>query len=129
MKGDDLSERFLDFAARIVALVAAMPNDRPSRHISGQILRCGTSIGANYEEARGAESLQDFIHKVGISWKEARETKYWLRLIQKAKLLPPDRIASLIQEAGEIAAILAKSQLTAKNRKDKETDSIASEES
>ncbi len=127
MIGDDLSERFLDFAARIVVLVGALPNDRPSRHISGQLLRCGTSIGANYEEARGAESLQDFIHKVGISWKEARETKYWLRLIQKAKLLPPDRITNLIQEAGEIAAILAKSQLTAKNRKHKDRDSTIDE--
>lgn len=121
MKGDDLSERFLDFAARIVVLAGAMPNDRPGKHIGGQMLRSGTSIGANYEEARGAESRQDFIHKIGVAWKEARETGYWLRLLQKAKLLPPQRLSDLIQEASEISAILAKSQLTAKMRKEEST--------
>ncbi len=121
MKGDELSERFLEFAARIIVLVQSLPNDRAGRHISGQLLRCGTSIGANYEEARGAESQADFIHKIGVAWKESRESKYWLRLIQKSKLLASERLNALIQEASEISAILAKSHLTARSRQKENT--------
>lgn len=67
MKGDDLSERFLDFAARIIRLVSALPRSAVGRHIAGQLLRSGTAVGANYEEARGAESKADFNHKLGIA--------------------------------------------------------------
>ena len=116
MKGDELSERFLDFAARIVTLVGALPANKAGRHIGGQLLRSGTSIGANYEEARGAESRADFVHKLGIAWKEARETSYWLRLVQRAKLVKAERIDGLIQESNEISAILCKSQSTAKKK-------------
>lgn len=69
MKGDDLSERLLDFAARVLRLVDALPKNLIGRHIGGQLLRCGTSAGSNYEEARGGESRADFIHKLALSWK------------------------------------------------------------
>jgi four helix bundle protein len=67
MKGDELSDRFLEFAARIIRLVTALPKNPVARHIGGQLLRSGTAIGSNYEEARGAESRPDFIHKLGVA--------------------------------------------------------------
>ncbi len=119
MKGDDLSDRFLNFAARIIRLVNALPKNAAARHIGGQLLRSGTSIGANYEEARGAESKADFNHKLGVSWKEARESWYWLRLVKRAKLVKPELIDSLLQESNEITAIIGKSLSTSRggNRK------------
>lgn len=116
MKGDDLSDRFLDFAARTIALVGALPKNQVGRHIAGQLLRSGTSVGSNYEEARGAESRADFVHKLSISWKEARETWYWLRLVDRVQLIKPVRVVRLLQEANEISAILGKSLATAKGK-------------
>src|SRR5882762_5229110 len=106
MKGDELSERFLDFAVRVIHLVGALPNNKIGRHISGQLLRSGTAVGSNYEEARGAESRADFIHKLGVAWKEARESWYWLRLIHRSELVKPARVSALLQEATELTAIL-----------------------
>jgi four helix bundle protein len=99
MKGDDLSERLLNFAVRVIRLVAALPKNQAGKHVGGQLLRCGTSAGANYEEARGAESRPDFIHKLSISWKETRETWYWLKVIHRAELVKPGSIESLLGEA------------------------------
>jgi four helix bundle protein len=117
MKGDDLSERLLDFAARNIRLVNALPRSLAGRQVGGQLLRCGTGGGSNYEEARGAESGADFIHKLSISWKEVREAWYWLRLISRAQLLKPSLIDKLVQEANELSAILGKSLATARKRR------------
>jgi four helix bundle protein len=87
MKGDDLADRLLDFAVRVIRLVGALPKTPLGRHVNGQLARSGTSAGANYEEARGAESRADFVHKLGVSWKETREAWYWLRLIHRAELV------------------------------------------
>src|SRR5437588_9943491 len=116
MKGDDIAERLLDFAVRILRLVQALPKNSADRQVGGQILRCGTSAGANYEEARGAESRADFIHKLGVSWKEIRESWYWLKVIHRAEFVRPDRVQNLIQESGELSAILATSLKTARNK-------------
>jgi four helix bundle protein len=116
MRGDELSNRFLDFAARTIALVGSLPKNQVGRHVAGQLLRSGTSVGSNYEEARGAESRADSIHKLSISWKEARESWYWLRLVERVQLVKPVRIGSLLQEANEISAILGKSLATAKGK-------------
>lgn len=78
------------------------------------MLRCGTSPGANYEEARGAESRKDFIHKLGIVLKEQKESRYWLKLIVKSKLTLSDNGQPLINEVEELIAIIAKSITTAK---------------
>jgi four helix bundle protein len=121
MKGDELSDRFLEFAARIIRLVLALPKNPVARHIGGQLLRSGTAIGANYEEARGAESRADFIHKLGVAWKESREIWYWLRLIQKTTVVKPSLIDKSLQESNEIAAILGKSLATAKGKKPDQT--------
>jgi four helix bundle protein len=100
----------------------ALPKNPVARHIGGQLLRCGTAIGSNYEEARGAESRADFNHKLGIAWKESRESWYWLRLIQRVNLLKPSLIDQLLQESNEIAAILGKSLATAKRKKPRPED-------
>jgi four helix bundle protein len=114
MKGEDISERLLDFGVRIIGLVHALPKTVVGKHVGGQLIRCGTSAGANYEEARGAESRADFMHKLGVSWKEERESCYWLRLIHRARLVDPKRIEDLLQEACELSAILGKSLGTAR---------------
>jgi len=74
----------LDFACEIIKLVIQLNGSAVGRHIAGQLLRSSTSAGANYEEACGAESRPDFIHKLQIVLKELRETLYWLRLIKKS---------------------------------------------
>ena len=114
MKGHDLSDRLLNFAVRVIRLVAALPKSQAGKHVGGQLLRSGTSAGANYEEARGAGSRSDFIHKLSVSWKETRETWYWLKVIHKAELVKPGLVDGLIEEAKQLSAILGKSLATAR---------------
>ena len=94
----------------------ALPKSPSGKHISAQVIRSATSAGANYEEARGAESNKDFIHKLAISLKELRETRYWLRIIDRAKLVPPNRMNDIIREADELCRIIGKSIVTAKKK-------------
>lgn len=114
MRGDDLSERLLGFAVRVIRLVHALPKTPVGKLVAGQLVRAGTSAGSNYEEARGAESRADFVHKLGVSLKEARESWYWLRLIHRAELIKPILVNDLAKEAGELCAILGQSIVTAK---------------
>jgi four helix bundle protein len=86
-KADELEERLISFAVRIIKLAASLPNNPAGRHIAGQILRSGTSPAPNYGEARGAESIGDFIHKLRIVLKELNETSIWLKVIQRSQLL------------------------------------------
>ena len=79
-RGDDLANRLLQLAAAVLRLVAKLPTDQPSRDIARQLSRAATGTGANYAEARGAESRQDFVHKLRIADQEAREPQYWLTL-------------------------------------------------
>lgn len=113
---NDLSERLLDFAAEIIKLAVQLNRSAVGRHISGQLIPSSTSAGANYEEACGAESRADFIHKLQIALKELRETLYWLRLIKKSKLVSSATLEVLIQEAKGLANIIAKSIVTAKKK-------------
>src|SRR6188472_1991519 len=83
---DQLEDRLIDFAVRIVKLAERLPNTPAGRHLSGQILRSGTSPAPNYGEARGAESYADFVHKLRIALKELNETKVWLKMTLRAKL-------------------------------------------
>jgi four helix bundle protein len=109
-KGRDIAERLLELGASIVLTAKRLPKDRWGRHISFQLVRAVTGAGSNYEEARGAESRADFIHKVGIALKELRETSYWLALVAKTNNLDLDRE---IDEANQLAAILMASKRTA----------------
>ena len=116
-KGDDLAERLLDLAVRVIKLVAALPNTPIGKHLGGQVMRSGTSPGSNYEEARGAESRADFIHKLGITLKELKETRFWLKLIHRTETLKPLSVEPLIEECEELIAIVAKSIVTARSKK------------
>lgn len=116
MKGDDIAERLLDFGVRVLAVAEAMPKRIAGKHIAMQLLRSGTGAGANYEEARGAESRADFAHKLGVACKEVREATYWLRLIKRCEFVKPQQIVDLLQEAIDLAAILGKSVKTAKTK-------------
>ncbi len=103
----DLPERTFEFAKGIVGLCRQL-DGTPGvpRTLSNQLLRSGTSIGANVEEGQGSQSQADFISKYSIACKEARETHYWLRLILATELLDAPRIDPLIKECNELIAIL-----------------------
>lgn len=103
----DIKERAFEFAVRIVELCCVLDeNPGVSRTLSNQLLRSGTSISANIEEANGSQSKADFTAKMYIACKEARETNYWLRLLIATKLLPEKRLASLTDESNQLVAIL-----------------------
>ncbi len=103
----DLPQRTFAFSERIVRLCMALENDGiVTATLMKQLLRSGTSIGANVEEAQGSESKRDFVHKYSIAVKEARETHYWLRLLASTEILPGSRLEPLTNEANELVAIL-----------------------
>ena len=106
MAENDLQERLLVFAVRVVSLFRVMQESPEGRIISNQLLRSGTSIGANYEEAQEAQSKPDFISKVSIALKEASETRYWLRLVAEIGPVPSQRLELLTQECAELIKIL-----------------------
>ncbi|MCW3130035.1 MAG: four helix bundle protein [Methanophagales archaeon] len=111
-----LSERLLDFGVRIIGLTVKLNKTAVGRHIGDQLMRSATSSGANYEEACGAESKADFIHKMQLVLKELRESLYWLKLIGRAKLIPTEDLQPLQREADELVKIVAKSVITAKSK-------------
>jgi four helix bundle protein len=113
-RGDELAQRLLQFAARVGKVADALPDTRMGRHVSGQLVRCGTSPAPNYAEARGAESRRDFVHKLSIVLKELRETDCWLQLIVEAELLPQARLGELTDECNQLMNIIGKSIVTAK---------------
>ncbi len=103
----DLPERTFEFAKRIVRLCLFLDTTPGvSRILASQLLRSGTSIGANIEEGQAAQSEADFINKYSIACKEARETHYWLRLLTASDILPSDRMAEIEEECNELIAIL-----------------------
>lgn len=114
-KGDDLEERFVAFAARIVNLSGALPSNPSGKHIANQVLRSGTSPAAHYAEARSAESKKDFAHKLKIGEKELNETKVWLKIIAKSQLLSPVQVGELIDEAEQLGRIFNASIRTARS--------------
>jgi len=111
--GSDIAERLLKFAVAAVQLTTRLAKDPAGRHVASQLLRSATGGGANYEEARAAESREDFVHKIGVAAKEVRETVLWLELIQKSGWTTAD-LGAAIREAGELAAILGASARTAR---------------
>jgi four helix bundle protein len=115
-QANELEERLVNFAVRIVKLSASLPRTAAGRHIAGQILRSGTSPAPNYGEARGAESHADFVHKLRIVLKELNETSIWLRVIERSGLIKGQLLSDIIQETGELCRIFATSLRTAKTR-------------
>jgi four helix bundle protein len=109
----DLEERLLEFSARIIRLVDALPNSRAANHVAGQLLRCGTSPYGNHGEVEAAESRKDFIHKLRICLKELKETRRWLRLAAKAAMVPVPKMAAILPETEELIKIFFSSIRTA----------------
>lgn len=114
MTAEELSQRMLDCSIRVGRVVDALPDTRLGRHVAGQLVRCGTASGPNYEEGCAAESPKDFIHKLRIALKEMRETNDWLRFSAGAHLLPTERLNELIAETEELKRIPGKSIVTAR---------------
>jgi four helix bundle protein len=103
----DICERTFQFSLRIIKVCQEMERkDGIARVLSKQLLRSGTSIGANVEEGQGGQSRADFIAKYSIARKETRETAYWLRLIGASGIIPASRLRHLLAECGELLAIL-----------------------
>ena len=98
MKKNVVQEKSFDFAVRIVRLFQHLKKNKREFVISKQIIRSGTSIGANIEEAIGGSSKRDFLAKLKISYKEARETKYWLRLLHETDYLETNEFESISEE-------------------------------
>ena len=116
-KANQLAERLLNYGVAIIKLRMKLDSTLRGKHVAGQLFRSGTSAGANYEEACGAQSRADFIHKLQIVLKELRESSYWLRLIQKSELVNNDNVDALIVETKQLINIIAKSLITAKKKK------------
>ena len=101
----ELEQRTKRFALRVIGFVAELPKSKVNDVLGYQLLKSGTSIGANYREANRAESRNDFIHKIGVVDKEAAETQYWLEFSQEARLGSTQERQWLLQESGELLAI------------------------
>ncbi len=117
MSPDELKRRTRAFALRIIRLVEALPKTRTADVIGKQLLRCGTSVGANYRASCRAKSQADFIAKMGIVEEEADETIYWMELLVESGLMPKERIAELLDEAHQLVAIIVSSIKTARENK------------
>ena len=115
-RADDLEERLVDFAVRIIKLAASLPKSPAGKHVAGQIMRSGTSPAPNYGEARGAESRADFVHKVRVVLKELNETSIWLRIIGRSNMLPESLIIDITVENKELCRIFASTLATARRR-------------
>ena len=111
-----LQEKSFAFAVRIVNLYKFLCEEQKEYVLSKQILRSGTSIGANIEEGIAGQSDKDFLSKLSISYKEARETAYWIKLFFYTDYLTKEQADSLICDAEELCKILSKIVITTKNK-------------
>lgn len=114
MDANELKRRTKAFALRVLKLVAALPDTVQGRTLGGQLVRAGTSVGANYRSACRGRSKAEFIAKMGIVEEEADESGFWLELIIEGGLMNPHRVRPLLTEANEIIAIMARSRMTAR---------------
>lgn len=117
MKSNNIiQEKSFAFAIRVVNLYKYLIADKKEYVLSKQLLSSGTSVGANVEEAIGGVSEKDFLNRLGIAYKEARESIYWLKLLNKTDYINNSEFESLFKDAEEICKILGKIQITIKNR-------------
>ena len=113
-----IQEKSFAFAIRIVDLYKHLTKEKQEFVMSKQLLRCGTSIGANVEEAIGGQSEADFFMKLTISYKEARESLYWLRLLAATNYLNEKEAISIQDDLEELCKIIGSIQISLKNKKD-----------
>jgi four helix bundle protein len=110
----ELEKRTKEFALRIIRFVASLPKNRITDIMGYQLLRSGTSVGANYREANRAASRRDFIHKIGLVEKECSESQYWLELFEESDIGNPTERRWLLKESSELLAIFTSAGKTSK---------------
>ena len=113
---DDLKDRTRQFALRVIRLCEALPKGKTTDVVGRQLLRCGTSVGANYRAACRARSPAEFIAKMGIVEEESDECLYWMELMIEAGLMPEERLSDLMREADELLAITVSSIKTGRKQ-------------
>ena len=111
----ELEKRMKRFALKVISFVATLPKGKAGDVVGYQMVKAGTSVGANYREANRAESRNDFIHKIGIVEKEAAETQYWLELCEEGEFGDLEQRRWLLQESGELLAIFTSAGRTSKS--------------
>ena len=117
MQADEMKKRTRSFALRIIRLVEALPRTRTADVIGKQLIRCGTSVGANYRASCRVKSTADFIAKMGIVEEEADETIYWIELLVETNLIEKKRVIDLLDEADQLVAMVVSSIKTARGNK------------
>jgi len=118
-RGEDLAQRTKQFALRIIRVYAKLPRSGAAETIGKQLLRSGTSVGAQYREAMRARSSAEFVSKTAAALQELEETSYWIELLGDAEIISASRLADLQKESNELIAILVASIKTAKRRQEK----------
>ena len=119
---DELQKRLIGFAVRIIKVAKTLPKTMVAGHISGQLLRAGTSPAANYAEARSAKSRADFVHKLKMVLKELNETSVWLEMIALSELIKPARLDEVIDENQQLGKMINASITTSKSRQKRRND-------
>ena len=117
MDQSELKRRTKAFAVKIVRLFESLPQKRTTYVLGRQLLRCGTSVGANYRSACRAKSTADFVAKMGIVEEEIDETMYWLELFIEAGIVKAEEVEAILKEANELLAIVVASIKTARKNK------------
>jgi len=117
MDKEEMKKRTKQFALRVIKLCEALPKGKTAEVIGGQLLRSGTSVGANYRAACRAKSHADFIYKMGIVEEEADESLFWMELLVESGIMTEERLADLMKENDEIIAIVVSSIKTARGGK------------
>ncbi len=112
-KGDDIQERLISFAAEVISLCEGLPKTTAGSQIGLQLLRSATAAAPNYAEARGAESRNDFVHKLGITFKELNESEVWLKMLAKKKIVSDNELQPILAECSSLCRIIAASRKTA----------------
>jgi four helix bundle protein len=116
MNEQEFKKRTKQLALRIIKLINSLPPTTTAQVIGKQVLRSGTSVGANYRAACRAKSTADLLHKLAIVEEEADETLYWLELLIEAEIIPAEKLNSLVQETNEITAMIVSSIKTLKSK-------------
>ena len=116
IKKDSVRDKSYAFALRMIKMYQHLTKDKQEFILSKQVLRSGTSIGANIEEASGAQSNKDFLAKMAIAYKEARETHYWLRLLHDSGYFTENAAISILNDCEELLKMLASIKKTTQSR-------------
>ena len=124
MNPDDFKQRTRTFALRVIRLVKALPKSTVGSVIGRQLLRCGTSVGANYRAACRARSRADFVAKMKIVEEECDESLYWIELLKESGEIEPALLKDLIEEADAILSLVVASIKTARSRKENQSSIV-----